>query len=136
MAGAAWELQKAVFTALSINAPLTALLGGPRVYDAVPRGYAFPYVTFGPSTTRDWSTSTESGAEHLFTLRAWSKAGGEREVHLILDAMRLALHDISLTVTGHRIVSLRHELSDVVRGADGESYQGVIRFRAVTEPTA
>lgn len=134
MASPAWELQKAVYGKLVANAGLTALLGGPRVYDDVPRGAAFPYVTFGPSTVRDWSTGTEAGSEHLFTLRVWSKAGGEREVHLVLDALRAALHEASLTLSGHRLVSLRHEASEAARGGDGETYQGTARFRAVTEP--
>jgi len=134
MTSPAWELQKAIYATLKADSVFDGLLGGERIYDEVPRGAAFPYVTFGPSTTRDWSTGTETGAEHLITLRAWSKAGGEREVHLMLDALRAALHEASLSVKGHRLVSIRHETSDALRGADGETYQGIARFRAVTEP--
>ncbi len=112
------------------------MLGGARVYDDVPRGAAFPYVTFGPGLTRDWSTGTEAGAEHVVTLRVWSKAGGEKEEHLVLEAIRAALHAASLTIVGHRLVSLRHETSETLRGADGETYSGAARFRAVTEPTS
>lgn len=134
MGSPSWELQKAVYAALVADAPLVALLGGARIYDDVPRAAITPSVTFGPSTTRDWSTGTEQGAEHLFTLRVWSKSGGEKETHEILAAVRTALHEASLSLVGHRLVSLRHETSDAVRGADGESYQGIARFRAVTEP--
>ena len=136
MSSPAWELQKAIFAALIADAPLLALLGGARVYDDVPRGAVLPYVSFGPSTTRDWSTGTETGSEHAVTLRVWSKAGGEKQVHLVLEAIRTALHDTSLVLAGHRLISLRHELSDAARGSDGEIYAGVARFRAVTEPTA
>ncbi|WP_439542643.1 DUF3168 domain-containing protein [Hyphomicrobium sp.] len=135
MTSPAWELQKAIYARLVADAPLLALLGGARVYDSMPRGAAFPYVSFGPSTTRDWSTGTEAGSEHAVTLRVWSKAGGEKAVHLVLEAIRVALHDVPLTLTGHRLVSLRHELSDSARASDGEIYAGVARFRAVTEPT-
>jgi hypothetical protein len=134
MSSPAWEMQKAIYAALVADAALVALLGGERVYDDVPRGAPFPYVTFGPSTTRDWSTGTDTGAEHLITVRAWSKSGGEKEVHLMLEAIRNALHEASLSVTGHPLVSIRHETSDALRGADGETYQGIARFRAVTEP--
>lgn len=134
MSSPAWELQKAAYEALVANSALVAQLGGARVYDSVPRGAAFPYVTFGPSATRDWSTGTEKGAEHTLTLRAWSKGGGAREVHLVLDAVRAALHEATLTLDGHRLVSLRHEASDAAREADGETWQGAVRFRAVTEP--
>jgi len=134
MSSPAWELQKAVYAALKGDSALVALLGGARVYDDVPRGAVFPYVTFGPATARDWSTGTDGGCEHLITLRAWSKGGGEKEVHLVLEAIRVVLHEAALTLDGHRLVNLRHEVSDTLRGADGETYQGVVRFRAVTEP--
>jgi hypothetical protein len=134
MSSPAWELQKAVYAALKDDGALVALLGGQRVYDDVPRGAAFPYVTFGSATVRDWSTGTETGCEHLITLRAWSKAGGEKEVHLVLEAIRAALHEAALTLDAHRLVNLRYEASDTLRGTDGETYQGVARFRAVTEP--
>ncbi len=134
MSSPAWELQKAIYGALAADAALIARLGGPRIYDDVPRSAAFPYVTFGPSTTRDWSTGTEMGSEHLLALRVWSKGGGEKEVHLVLEAIRVALHEATLTLPGHRLVALRHELSDAMREPDGETYRGVARFRAVTEP--
>jgi hypothetical protein len=134
MSSPAWELQKAVYGALIAHAGLVTLLGGARIYDEVPRGAAFPYVTFGPSTMRDWSTGTETASEHILTLRVWSKSGGERDVHLILEAIRTALHEAALTVVGHRLVSLRHELSDAMRDPDGETYFGTARFRAVVEP--
>jgi len=135
MPSPSWELQKAVYGVLTSDDDLVDLLGGARVYDEVPRGAAFPYVTFGPSITRDWSTGTEAGAEHQVTLRAWTRNGGERDVHLVLDAIRAALDDADLALDGHRLVSLRHELSDATRDPDGETWNGAIRFRAVTEPS-
>lgn len=135
MSSPAWELQKAVYEVLTADAGLVTLLGGARIYDEVPRGAAFPYVTFGPATVRDWSTGTEAGSEHAFLLRAWSKSGGEKHAHLILEAIRAALHDTPLTLDGHHLVSLRHDLSDVMRDAGGETYHGAARFRAVIEPT-
>jgi uncharacterized protein DUF3168 len=136
MASASWELQKAVHGALTGDTALVALLGGARIYDDVPRGAEFPYVTFGPATVRDWSTGTETAAEHLFSLNVWCRSTGEREVQLILEAVRAALHDAALSVDGHRLVNLRHEISDAGRQSDGETYHGVIRLRAVTEPTS
>lgn len=134
MASASWELQKAVHAVLSGDSALVALLGGARVYDDVPRGAEFPYITFGPVTVRDWSTGTETASEHLFSLHVWCRSAGERQVHLIIDAVRVALHDSALTLSGHRLVNLRHEIFDAARQSDGETYHGLMRFRAVTEP--
>lgn len=134
MASAGFELQKAVHASLAGDAALLALLGGAHVYDDVPRGVAYPYVTFGQSTERDWSTGSDDGREHLITLHVWSRARGHKEAHEIMSALREVLHDASLTVSGHRLINLRHEFSDALRDADGETYHGTVRYRAVTEP--
>ena len=62
MTSAAWELQKAIHGKLASDAGVLAVLGGARIYDEVPRGAAFPYVTFGGVTSRDWSTARGSPA--------------------------------------------------------------------------
>jgi hypothetical protein len=134
MPSAAWSLQKAVFAALAADAPLIALLGAARIYDDVPQAADFPYLTFGQSTARDWSTASEDGSEHTITLNVWSQAKGRNEVHEIMAAARTALHGAPLTLDGHRLINLRHESSEARRAPDGETYQGIARFRAVTEP--
>lgn len=136
MASAGWALQKAVHAALTADAVLVGLLGGPQVFDDVPQQTAFPYVTLGQSTERDWSTATEDGAEHVLTLHVWSKRAGRKETREIMEAVRGALHDRALAVGGHRLVNLRHEFSEARRDADGETYHGIVRYRAVTEPAA
>jgi hypothetical protein len=134
MPSAAGSLQKALFAALTADATLLVLLGGPRIYDDVPQASAFPYISFGPLTARDWSTATDTGSEHAITLNVWSQAKGRAQVHEIMAAARDALHGQSLTLDGHRLINLRHELSDARRSSDGETYHGTARFRAVTEP--
>ena len=134
MASAGLELQKSIFSALTANVALTGLLGGPRVYDDVPRGAEPPYLTIGESVIRDWSTGSEAGDEHLLTLHVWSRAVGRKETQDIMGAVRTVLHDAAISVSGHRLVNLRHEFSDARREPDGETYHGVVRYRAVTEP--
>jgi len=136
MATASWALQQAIFDTLTGDARLVALLGAPRIYDDVPQRTPHPYVTIGQSTIRDWSTGTDSGEEHLLTLHVWSRAGGRREAHEIMGALRDAVHDRALPLAGHRLVNLRHELSEAQREADGDTYHGIVRFRAVTEPAS
>lgn len=136
MASVALDLQKALYQLLKSHAPLTALLGGTRVYDDVPQRTELPYVTFGQSLMRDWSTGTETGHEHIVTLHVWSRAAGRKEVHQIMAVLESALHEQAPTMDEHRVVNLRHEFSDARRDADGEIYHGVVRYRAVTEPMA
>ena len=74
MPSSSFALQKAFFLKLTADAALAALLGGARIYDDVPVRGEFPYVTFGQTTERDWSTGTDDGAEHVVTLHVWSRA--------------------------------------------------------------
>lgn len=133
MASASWALQQAVHQALTADAALSALLGGPHVYDHVPRGQAYPYVTFGVTTERDWSTGSDDGGEHILTLHVWSGTAGRRQTDDIAEAMRGVLHDQPIALAGHRLVNLREELFEARRDVSDELYHGVVRFRAVTE---
>ena len=63
MPSASWSLQQSIFTKLTADATLLALLGAPRVYDDVPQGADLPYLTFGQSTARDWSTGSDDKLE-------------------------------------------------------------------------
>ena len=134
MASAGWALQQAVYGALSGDVAVTTLLGGPNIYDDVPQRSEFPYLTFGRSRVRDWSTGTENGSEHVVTLQVWSRSAGRKQTFEIMDALRAAVHDQALSVAGHSLINLRHEFSDARREPDGDTYHGTVRFRAVTEP--
>src|SRR5690606_19322856 len=118
------------------DSALLAHLGGAHVWDDVPVRAAFPYVTFAAGTERDWSTGSETGSEHMVTLHVWSRSGGRKEALAIIEALRACLHSAALTLSGHRLINLRHESSEVRRDGDGETYQGIVRLRAVTEPEA
>ena len=136
MSSAGFALQKAIFEKLTSDAPTLAALGGPRVYDDAPARTEFPFVTFGQSSERDWSTGSDEGFEHLVTLHVWSRARGRREAEQVIAAARAALHDQDLTLSGHRLINLRHEFSEARRDSDGETFHGIARFRAVTEVEA
>jgi hypothetical protein len=133
MSSSGLALQRAIFAKLSSDAALIGALGAPRIYDDVPPRAEFPFLTFGQSTERDWSTGTDTGNEHLVTLHVWSRARGRGEAETAIAAAREALHDQALTLDGHRLINLRHEFSEARRDSDGETFHGIVRFRAVTE---
>jgi hypothetical protein len=134
MSTAAAALRAAIHDALVADGALSALLGGPKVYDEPPRAAAFPYVTLGEARVSDFSTGSEPGEEHQLTLHAWSRQGGHREAHLIAGALLQALDDTPLSLADHRLVNLRFAVADVRREADGRTYHALVRFRAMTEP--
>ncbi len=131
---ASWQLQQAVYGVLIGSAWLTTLLGGARIYDDVPQAAPYPHVGLGQTASSDWGTGTEDGEEHILTLHVWSQGGGRGEAQRIIAALRDVLHTASLTLTGHVLVSLRQQFSDVRRDPDGVTIHGIVRYRAVTEP--
>jgi Protein of unknown function (DUF3168) len=133
MPTSSWALQKAIHARLLADTALIAALGAPRIYDDVPRQPVFPYVTYGGSTVRDWSTGTDDGHEHVVTLHVWCRGSGRKPAHELLGLIEGAIDQQALTLDGHRLVNLRHEFSDVRREPDGETWHGIMRLRAVTE---
>jgi len=130
----ALALRKAIHGALVADAPLAALLGGPRVHDAPPKDAAFPFVALGEAVVSDWSTATEAGTEHALTLHAFSRSGGRAEAYALAAAVQEALHDAPLVLAGHQLANLRATTAEVVRDKDGRTFHALVRFRAVTEP--
>ncbi len=133
MSAAAQALQEALFATLSTDGPLVTLLGGPKVYDGAPRNAEAPYVHLGEVTARDWSTGTETGAEIAFAIVVWSREAGRSEAHAIADRVLALLHDSSLTLSGYRLVNLRHLATETTRNDRPEGRRAVARFRAVVE---
>ena len=134
MTSAAIELQKAVLTALSADAALGILMGEVRIHDHAPADVVFPYLTFGRTTVHDWSTDTEIGSEHIFTIHAWSKVKGKGEVLALAATVKSVLADADLELDGHLLINLRFEFEDVRYNDDLSVYHAMVRFRAVTEP--
>lgn len=134
---AAIELQKAVFSRLASDAPLVAALGGePRIHDHAPASVPFPYLTFGRASIHDWSTTTEEGSEHVFTIHVWSRAKGKAEAATLMGLVQGLLHDAALILDGHALVNLRAETQDIRFDDDHGVHHGSVLFRAVTEPVA
>ena len=131
---ASWALQRSVYRALAGSSALTTLLGGARIYDDATQGASFPFITLGQSVIRDWSTGTEDGAEHSLTLHVWSRSGGKKQVHEIIEAIRSVLHDKPLLFTDHYMINLCHEFSEARLDPEGDTFHGIVRYRAVTEP--
>lgn len=131
---AAIELQKAIHAALISDGALAASPGGQRIFDHVPAKADFPYVTYGPAGTTDWSTSTETGEEHLLTLRVWSRARGRLEAETIAALIREALAAPLPPMPAHRLILFRFEASAARFDAGADAWTVSLRYRALTEP--
>ena len=129
-----WSLQRGIYQALANSSELGVLLGGPRVSAVPPQAASYPFISLGQSLVRDWSTGTEDGAEHLLTLHVWSRTGGKKQVHDVIEAIKSTLHDQPLTLVDHELVNIHHD-SEARPDPDGDTFHGIVRYRAVTQPS-
>jgi hypothetical protein len=135
MSAASWALQQAIFATLVASDEVRDIAGDPpRVFDAVPRGSAFPYIVIGEDLESDWSTQTSEGSSHLVTIHIWSRTAGRRETRLAAQAVMDALDGAQLTLDGQALVDLRWLDSQSLRESDGETVHARLRFRALLEP--
>ncbi len=133
MSDASLSLQRAIYARLKDDAGLQALIGDPaRLYDDPPLAATFPYVTLGEARTTPLD-GVEGALAHDVRLYAFSAYAGRFEVKSMLGALYDALHDAALVLNGHTLISIRFVFADALRRVDRETYQGVARFRAVTE---
>lgn len=136
-------LQSAIFSRLTRYAPLTAALGGPKVFDFVPANLAAPFVVIGEDTLGDASTKTENGWDCTLTVHAWDfEKAGRKSVKTLLGHVYDALHrqESAVSVTGFTLVELIWDgfqttlQETAVEGENDHFYHGVTRYRARVWP--
>ncbi len=131
---AALALQQAMRQTLLAHAPLTTLLGGAHIYDEIPRGDPPSHVVFDLIETRDWSVKDHMAHEHFLSIDVTTNERGRSLAQSVCDEIEKALHDVALTLTGHRLINLRMIFWSVGKSRAGKTFGGTLRFRAATEP--
>ena len=129
----ALDLQMAIYNELTGHAGIISALGGAHVFDDVPQGTQFPYVAIGNIETRNWSTQTSTGHEHIVTLNAWSNHRGRKQVQSIIGEIDDALDGKNLVLQDHALVNLHVIFWSALRDLEGKAYHGIVRLRGVTE---
>lgn len=116
-----FELQKAIFGRLAVvSCP---------IYDAVPQGAAFPYVTIGEDTAVDWGSKTTDGQEVTVTLHQWSRYNGMAEVKQIGGEVIELMTVTPLIMTGFKADTGRLDMQEYIVDSDSLTRHGIIRFR-------
>ena len=127
------ELQGLIITRLKADAAVIALVGN-RVYDSVPQGAPFPYISYGPSNVIEEDATCINGATHYLQVDGWSRAPGFPEAKKIAGAVRDCLHDVEgLTLTDNALVMLEHYQTQIMRDPDGLTSHAVITLQAYVE---
>ena len=125
-------VRAAVLARLQADAPLVALLGGPRIHDTPPRGAEPPFLTFGETTAKAWP-GAPGGLRHTLTLVAWSRQPGEAEALAMLERCEVALAELPATLDSHRLVLLATAGVDLPRHGGQGPRRAVLRLTALTE---
>ena len=128
------DFQTAIYGALTGDAPLMAMVNA--VYSKKPQAddggsdSPFPYIVmrffYGENDTK-----TENGFNVLMRLHTWGRTGSDKEVKQIQGLIYTVLHKNEPSVTGHTVISLTREGSDVID--DDGTIHGVCDYRALIE---
>lgn len=128
-------LQLAIYTALT-----GASVAGGRVYDRPQSNVAFPYVEIGeaqviPDDVSTTSGGSDQGLSEFVDLHIWSDYQGQKEAKDIADAIRTALHETTLTVTGRASALCFQRNARILRDPDGVRTHGVMSFEIIHRNT-
>ncbi|MDX2073484.1 MAG: DUF3168 domain-containing protein [Alphaproteobacteria bacterium] len=124
-----FSLQQSLYQQLTGDTTLMALVSG--IFDHVPQGTAYPFVTIGEAAIRDFSNAEKQGTEQQVTLRIYSREAGRKQASAIMERIVTLLNSADLTVSGQTLRSLRFLSSNIVLQDDGLTYRGTLIFRAL-----
>lgn len=127
MGNVIFETQKAVYTKLSADAALSAVVKG--IYEYVPGNQDYPYITIDALTSRDNSTKDSLGYELDLSINVYSNMPGRKESLDIIEQISSILDDQALTVDGFATCMLVLIMADANRSADGRTMAGKLSYK-------
>lgn len=132
MASPSLEIQGAIVARLKATAAVTALVGT-RVYDSVPAGATFPYITLGEGDETSDDVDCVNGFEISLDIDVWSGSPGFPEAKRISNEIRNALKDPPLSISDNALVYFNHRQTRTFRDPDGVTSHAVLTFEAFAE---
>lgn len=124
-------VQKAVYDKLIASVALMAQVSG--VFDSVDEFEAYPYVTIGEDVISEWDTVSTAGGDAVINIHTWSRYKGRVETKQIFQSIYDALHNQSLTATGHDIISTMWVNETSFLDSDGLTRHGVQTYRILID---
>lgn len=136
MSAPSWPLQKALYAALTGDAPLMALATG-GVHDDPTPDAAMPYIVIGDDAVSDRGDKTTDRFSHLCTLHAFDDRPGARpKLKRLVAAMVDALKDAEITFDDGTYLEWQYVSEQVFRDADAKTWHGTLTIRVITEAGA
>ena len=125
MAEPSLALHKALLAALN---PISA-----SVFDGVPQGASFPYVTLDRTVLDRLPYLTARKQERFTFLTIWSEVKGQQQVLQIMGEIDALLDGASLTLDTGRVVLIQVDSASTDRDADTVTFRGSVVLRVITE---
>jgi hypothetical protein len=120
---------------VSLHTALLAALKGVcscEVYDAVPQGTAYPYVTIDSMLSGESEFLSLRAQTRFVYLGIWSRAYGQAEIMDIMAEID-GLHEQALLLSTGQAISVRIERTRTVRESDNLTYMGQVTLRIITQ---
>ena len=103
------------------------------VWDAVPQGSAYPYVTVDTSIAGNTDYLTSRKEERFVFLTVWSETRGQAEVLGIIGQIDATMNGASLTLDTGRVVQIWVDRKGTQRDADNVTFSGQVTLRVITQ---
>ncbi|OUM34750.1 hypothetical protein B8W72_09815 [Pseudomonas putida] len=103
------------------------------VFDGAPMNQAMPYVSLDSEVSVSSDILNKRRDTRLIYLSVWSSFKGQEEVKRIMAEVDAAVHQRPLPIETGRVISIRVDRKHAQRDADGETYQGSVTLRVLTE---
>jgi hypothetical protein len=132
MSDAQSAVSAAIFTALTTNSELAALIGANGIHDRLLNKAAMPYVLIREISSTEWGADNDGGLEHQIVIEAWSSKAGHAEAQAMAGLIRSSLNNQALSLTGFTLVNLTHTKTRTRREAKTDAHVAEMAFRAVT----
>ena len=128
--GPALALQAALVARLRADAGVAAIVGA-RGYDEPPDGATLPLVRIGNIDVAPERMDGCTDEAITFSIEGHSRpASGRVEATRLAHAIRVALDDAALSITGYHLDWCQWLTQAVTRGADGKTYVATVAFQA------
>lgn len=122
-------VQVAIYQKLTNDPSVMALVDA--VYDDVPQGCDFPYITIGEDNHVSIDTDLDNYMQVSITIHVWSRENGRKQTKEIQGAIYNSLQRAELVYSGYKFVNIMSESSESFLDADGETRHGVQIFNLI-----
>jgi len=129
-------MRKALYSALIRDTALLALLGGTKIYAAVPAMTEPPYISFGPAQVTAWTGGSQTGYRFQGVLEIWSLQKGDVEMLGVADRINALITSGILQPDGYHVLQCYLERVTMTPAREDGWRQTLLELVALTEQTA